>query len=166
MTQLTSDRTSRYNAKDAVATIRSSEGFMHEVWNGPYKETYYHTMSILDPLMYMMIRGVRVNQGELAKMKLKCDGLIGQYQVKLNQADVGGPAMLIVRRDCKSYFYVEKGIPAYTKRSGKGSIVTCDDKALQRLARGTALGKDLKKLASSNGSVNFKSLKVPISISY
>lgn len=144
MTQLTSDRTLRYNAKDAVATIRAAEGFMHEVWNGPYKETYYHTLSILDPLMYMMIRGVRVNMGELEKMKRKCDGLINQYQIKLNEL-CGRTLNANSPTDCKKYFYIEKGIPPYTKRGSKGSTVTCDDKALQRLARGTTARKGFEE---------------------
>ncbi|KKL23555.1 hypothetical protein LCGC14_2424220, partial [marine sediment metagenome] len=48
-------------------------------------------------------------------------------------------------KDCQVYFYVEKKIPPYTKWNPKtkNSTITCDDKALQRIFRGTSARKGL-----------------------
>ncbi|KKM05053.1 hypothetical protein LCGC14_1757970, partial [marine sediment metagenome] len=45
----------------------------------------------------------------------------------------------------KQYFYIEKNIPPYTKfvKASQKSIITTDDKTLQRIARGTSARKGL-----------------------
>ena len=144
LTLLTSDKTLRYNAKDCVATLQvHNRGCVQEL-TPEYEETYKHTMSLYDPLMYMMIRGIAIDLDALAKMKTKVGGLLIQYQDELN-ALCGRYLNPNSSEDCKKYFYVEKGIPPYTKRGKKGSTVTCDDKALQRLARGTSNRAGLKE---------------------
>lgn len=138
MSYLTDDTMLRYNAKDAVGTLVIANKVMPELIPD-YRDTYDHTISMFRPLIYMMLRGVRVDQNELAKMKVKIDAAITDYQVKLNNL-CGRPLNANSSKDCQKYFYDEKGVPPYKKYNKKTdtSAVTLDDKALQRLARGTA----------------------------
>jgi len=136
--QLTSDKELLYNAKDSAATLRIASELLPEIEKGGYTDTYRHTIELIQPLIYMMIRGVKVDQIKLQEMKTKCEGLIAQYQKKLNEL-CGRVINPNSPDDCQRYFYGEKGIKPYTKRNAKGgSSVTVDDKALQRLARDTA----------------------------
>jgi len=145
VTYLTNDKMLRYNAKDAVATLVIANKVMPEL-SPDYRDTYDHTMSMIRPLTYMMLRGVRVDQAELAKMKVKVDGLLTQYQVKLNQL-CGRPLNANSSKDCQKYFYDEKGVAPYKKYNKKTqtSAVTLDDKALQRLSRTTAQRKGFEE---------------------
>lgn len=143
---LTSDKELRYNAKDAWGTLAIAEKVMPETYQEGYGDTYEHTVSLYEPLTYMMMRGVKVDQDELARMKVKVDGLIGQYQVRLDTL-CGHHLNANSNDKCKAYFYQEKGVPPYTKyiKKTKKTVVTCDDKALQRLSRPTSTRKGFEE---------------------
>jgi DNA polymerase-1 len=139
MSYTTSDSMLKYNAKDAVGTLQIANKVVPEIISEGYEDTYNHTLSLLRPLMYMMIRGVKVDLAELAKMKVKVDATIIQHQERLNTI-AGKPLNVNSAKDLKQYFYSDKGVKPYTKynkASGKSSE-TVDDKALQRLARPTS----------------------------
>jgi DNA polymerase-1 len=143
---LTSDQTLRYNAKDAAATLIIADCIMPEIKSTGYLDTYEHTISLFRPLIYMMIRGVKINQAELEKMKVKVDEAIIQYQSKLNTL-CGYNLNANSHDQVKEYFYEKKGVPPYKKYDKKSqkSIITVDDKALQRLARGTSNRKGFEE---------------------
>lgn len=134
----TSDQELLYNAKDAVATRLIYDAVSHEVASQGYQDTFDHTVSLFGPLQYMMIRGVKVDHDALQELKKKCEVQIIKYQEELNSI-AGRPLGVNSSKDLIRYFYGEKGVAPYTKRNGKGgSSVTVDDKALQRLAKGTS----------------------------
>lgn len=133
-----SNNTLYYNAKDAAATKIIYDGVSADLKQLGSEATYRHTLALFAPLSYMMIRGIKVDHEALQELKKKCEVQIDEYQLKLNSI-CGRHLKFGSSPDCARYFYGEKGIAPYTKRNSKGgSSITCDDKALQRLAKGTS----------------------------
>lgn len=141
----TSDQELLYNAKDAAATRLIYDAVNHEVSTQGYQDTFEHTVALFGPLQYMMIRGVKVDHEALQQLKTKCEIDIATFQKELNET-AGRPLNPNSSKDLIRYFYGEKGVAPYTKKNGKGgSSVTCDDKALQRLAKGTSARAGFKE---------------------
>lgn len=145
MTYRTSDEMLTYNALDCAVTWQCADGFFDEIDNG-FRDTYDHTISLYDPLMYMMTRGIKVDHERLKDMHKKILVEIATLEKEITQrcgrwVNPGSP------KQCKEYFYIEKGIPPYTKytKSTGKSTITLDDKALQRIARGTSARKGLRE---------------------
>jgi len=148
---ITSEQTLRYNAKDCFITYECAEEYMNELDISSFKdmpnfrETYDHTIELFGPCMYMMSRGIKVNREtlsleskrvgeEMDKLAIEIDAICGRH---LNP---NSP------KDMQTYFYIEKSIPPYMKKNSNGdSVPTCDDKALQRIARGTASRRGLRE---------------------
>lgn len=122
-----------YNALDAVCTLECRNGFWHEVEEG-YRTAYDLTVRLFEPLMFMQMRGLRVNQEALSHTR---DEIALEIQRKTEElhALAGRPLNPGSPKEVASYFYVEKGCQPYTNKEGQ---VTTDDSALQRLARPTA----------------------------
>lgn len=131
------DELLRYNALDSAVTFEVAE----KIWNGlddGYQWTYDLTQRIMGPLSYMMYRGILVNTEALATTKEEVEQQIGEKQEQLNQL-VGRCLNPQSPKDCQQYFYGELGITPYTKTNDKGkTVLTTDDKAMQRLAKGTS----------------------------
>lgn len=140
-----SNDTLYYNAKDAAATRIIYDGVNADLKQLGHTDTYNHTLALFAPLSYMMIRGIKVDHEALQVLKKRCEIQIDEYQIKLN-ALAKRPLKFASPQDCARYFYGEKGIAPYTKRNSKGgSSITCDDKALQRLAKGTSARAPLEE---------------------
>ena len=143
MTLRTSDEMLTYNALDCAVTWQCADSFFHEIEDG-YRSTYDHTIDLYGPLMYMMTRGIKVDHERLKEVKIEVDRQILSLEEQISER-CGRWVNPNSPKDCQTYFYVEKRIPPYTKynrTTGKSSI-TCDDKALQMLARGTSARKGL-----------------------
>lgn len=141
MTYRTSDEMLTYNALDCAMTWQCADAFMNELDDG-FRGTYDHTIDLYGPLMYMMTRGIRVDHERLNATKQKVDKDLNELETQIKER-CGRWVNPLSPKDCCTYFYIEKGIPPYTKyvkASGKSSI-TCDDKALQRIFRGTSARK-------------------------
>lgn len=133
-----------YNGYDVANTLQCKE----EIWKvtKDSDNTYDFTMRLLNPLMYMMTRGVKVDFAKLAVLRKSLNEQIELKQKRLNEL-CGRELNVNSPKDCQTYFYVEKGItPYYNSRRVGGTYkrsVTTDDKAMQRVARGTAARKGL-----------------------
>lgn len=126
-----------YNGYDVINTLDAWDNSVH-LMDEDYKYTYDFTMKLYEPLMFMMTRGVRVDFDQLNKVKEDVQDRTRQKQAELNEL-AGRELNANSPKQLREYFYVEKGIKPYTKRNAKGeSSITLDDKALQRIARGTA----------------------------
>ena len=159
MTYRTSQEMLTYNALDCAMTWEVADAFMHELDDG-YRGTYNHTIDMYNPLMYMMMRGIRVDHERLKLTKERVDKELADIEVKIIER-CGRWVNPNSPKDCCTYFYVEKGIPAYTKynkKTGKSSI-TCDDKSLQRIYRGTAARKGLYEAKLMQNYRGLKKLK-------
>jgi DNA polymerase I-like protein with 3'-5' exonuclease and polymerase domains len=141
MTTQTSNEMLTYNALDCAVTWQCADGFFHEIDDG-YQETYDHTIDLYNPLMYMMSRGIRVDHNRLKETRSKIEQKLVEIEKDITER-CGRWVNPNSPKEVANYFYVEKGISPYTKynkKTGK-SAVTTDDKALQRIAKGTAARK-------------------------
>lgn len=131
----------RYNAKDAACTLECARPIFKELADTGYQQTYDFTVRMFRPLIAMMTRGMKVNRAALDVTRVEITKKIDETQIELNKL-CGRPLNVNSPKDCQQYFYIEKGIPPYFKTVTDGGVsekrITTDDKAMQRLAKGTA----------------------------
>ena len=123
----------RYNCKDSATTL--------EIWNALEPDlmadesalaTYIATFQNLDPALYMMTKGTRIDIARLKEEKEKARTELEEKREQLNEmTKVGLNAQS--PKQCTQYFYGLKGIKPYLNR--KTGNPTCDDKALARIIR-------------------------------
>ncbi|NNK80034.1 MAG: hypothetical protein HKO93_00930 [Flavobacteriales bacterium] len=128
-----------YNALDSAITFQVMEGFWKEINGGGYDIQYGRTIELLDPLMYMMTRGIRIDHERLKVVAKETLELTAEKQAKLNSM-AGRELNVASAPQMMNYFYYERDISPYKNSKGKP---TCDDKALTRLARGTSSRKPI-----------------------
>lgn len=124
-----------YNAIDSAATLAVHDAIWPELEKGGYLPTYQFTARLFEPLLYIQQKGIRVDQDRLQTKQKELNTEIEEKQHELNEA-CGRELNVNSPKDCITYFYIERDIPPYTNR--KTGKPTCDDIALQRLAKGTA----------------------------
>lgn len=129
----------RYNALDAACTKQCHDSFWPDLSQG-FEPAYQMTIDLLDPLIFMQTRGIKINLESLQETKLDILRTAGEKQEELNKL-CGRELNVNSPKDCQTYFYVELGIPPYYN---DGSV-TVDDTALQRLTRGTAKRPGLRQ---------------------
>lgn len=120
-----------YNAKDAACAFECWEVLEGELKNG-YEKTYWETIELFEPLLYMMTRGISVDLGGLENAKRRVEKELAECEQKLAEVadyefNPGSP------KQCQEYFYGHKGIKPYISR--KTSRPTTDDKAMSRIWR-------------------------------
>lgn len=121
-----------YNAKDSAVAFEIWDALEPLLKSGGYWDTYQETIEILPVLMYMMLRGMKVDRERLEKTKKEVATAIEEKRKKLAEAsdyefNHASP------KQCIEYFYIHKSIKPYVSRiTGKPS---CDDKALSRIWR-------------------------------
>ncbi|MGH9858200.1 MAG: DNA polymerase, partial [Acidobacteriota bacterium] len=139
---IVSNETLRYNAIDAYVTEECRESFWKDLRdeknNIDFLPTYDHTIALLEPLMYMMTRGIRVDHDELNKTRHRITSELQTTLMEIEKA-CGRSVNPLSSKEVQAYFYIEKGVKPYYKKNTKGeSAITTDDNALQRIARGTS----------------------------
>lgn len=129
----------RYNALDSACTLEIHDAIWPELNNGFYP-AYDLTVGLLDPLMFMMTRGIAIDLDAMELTKQEITETIHAKQIELNEL-CGRELNVNSSKDCQKYFYVELGITPYYN----DGAITVDDKALQRLSRGTAKRAGLRQ---------------------
>jgi DNA polymerase-1 len=122
----------RYNALDACCTLEIHNSIWDDLNEG-YHPANDMTIALLDPLIFMMSRGIAIEHEALEITKNDITRSINEKQAELD-ALCGRPLNVNSPKDCQRYFYIELGITPYYNQGR----VTVDDSALQRLCRGTA----------------------------
>lgn len=124
----------RYNAKDSLVTKISFGPLVEELDKRDpcWRWTYENTMSMLQPCLFLMSRGVKLDLERLKTVKEEV-----AYELKWKEEELdevaeepfnpGSP------KQCIAYFYSVKELRPYTNR--KTGRPTCDDKALSRIVR-------------------------------
>lgn len=130
----------RYNCLDAATMLEIHNEIWPDQVSGGYQPTYDLTIGLLDPVMFLMTKGIAVDLEAMELTKQEISSSITTKQLELNtlcgrEVNVNSP------KDMQRYFYIELGIPPYYN---EGSI-TVDDTALQRLARPTAKRAGLRQ---------------------
>ena len=120
----------RYNALDGLATAAAHPGQMDMVRKQGNEATYDRQRSIIEPLTYMMERGIKC---DVEGMRAESDAMVARFDELQEELNVIAGRVVNPNspKQLQQYFYVEKGIKPYTK---KGKITT-DETAMKRLAR-------------------------------
>src|SRR5574337_420865 len=130
----------RYNALDSACTLE----IHNKIWDdlgGEFAPAYQMTIDLFPVLMFMQTKGVRVSHDLLDQTKADVLRSAKEKQEELNKL-CGHSLNVNSSKQCVQYFYIEKGIPPYF---GKGKSPTVDDKALQRMVRGTIKNPGLRE---------------------
>lgn len=128
-----------YSCLDSACTLECHNAFWPDLFPD-FEPAYQMTIDILEPLMFMQTRGIKINRTALEATRAEILKLAAEKQENLNQL-CGRDLNVNSPKDCQTYFYVELGIPPYYN---EGSV-TVDDLALQRLSRGTAKRPGLRQ---------------------
>lgn len=128
-----------YAALDATNTLEIHNGFWKDL--GKFQTAVDLTMRLFPVLMFMQTRGIKVNKSALASTKVDVQDEIKIKQEELNLL-CGRPLNVNSSQDCQKYFYNELRIKPYLNKEGNPTV---DDKALQRLVRGTAARGGLRQ---------------------
>jgi DNA polymerase-1 len=130
----------RYNALDSACMVQIHDAIWPEL-QSDFQTTYDMTIDLMEVLTFMQTRGMRVSHDLLNQTKKDVLASTAVKQEELNKL-VGRELNVNSSKDCATYFYIELGIPPY---KGKTGAITCDDLAMQRLARGTAQRPGLRQ---------------------
>jgi len=129
-----------YNAKDSAVCIEADEPISLELKKFKNTETYEFNQRLFRPLLYMVARGILVDESALAEHRKEARVTRDELQERLNK--LAGFALNVSSPlQCKKFFYDTLGYAAQTKKTKdpktgqrKESIST-DDKAMKRLIR-------------------------------
>ena len=124
-----SDTFWRYNGMDGISAFRVWNALQDDLDNG-YRQTYDETIDIFDCLLYMYVKGIKIDlellkgvkEDVVAKLDIKYKELKDTAEVDFNP---------LSPKQCQEYFYGTLGYKAYTNR--KTGKPTTDDKAMARL---------------------------------
>lgn len=121
-----------YNAKDSAVVYEAFPAIRSDLSQLSNESTYERQRSLIEPLMYMQERGLRVDSAGMQAESTRLGEKIAEASNLLN--DIAGQALNSASpKQLMDYFYVRKGIKPYIKRGTGG--VTVDEKALKRIAR-------------------------------
>jgi uracil-DNA glycosylase len=119
----------RYCGKDAAVALEAWDALAVEMTERGYWPTYRMTADLAQPLMYMTVRGVRVDRARLAETNERVGVELAKLKARLAEiADINP----LSPPQCMKYFYETKGITPYLNKDGKP---TSDDKAMSRIYR-------------------------------
>lgn len=120
----------QYSCKDAITTWIGWHDIEQELTDRSFWDMYWYTIRKYNPLLFMMLRGYKVDREELDKTRKEIGKELEAAIKRLDEiADY--PFSATSPKQCKEYFYTHKRIKPYTSRSTGAE--TTDDKAMQRL---------------------------------
>jgi len=120
-----------YNALDSIVCADAHPKQVEDLKRQGNLETYERQRKIIEPLVYMMERGIRVDVEEMKKKGTEYGRLIEERTAELQRL-CGFDINPNSPKQLANYFYGQRGLQTYRKRGGG---VTTDDNALKRLAR-------------------------------
>jgi len=120
-----------YNALDSIVCAEAHPKQVVDLQRQGNLETYERQRKIIEPLVYMMERGIRTDVEGMKKKGKEYERRIKETTNELRNI-VGFDINPNSPKQLANYFYGTRGLPAYRKRGGG---VTTDDDALKRLVR-------------------------------
>src|SRR6266478_2410841 len=102
----------RYNCLDAATMMEIHDEIWPDLVTGGYQPTYDLTIDLLDPVMFLMTKGIAVDLEAMELTKQEISESIRTKQLELNglcgrEVNVNSP------KDMQRYFYIELAIPPY-----------------------------------------------------
>jgi len=129
------DRFQQYNAKDSISLHEAYPPLYYDLQQRNNLEVYSRTMTMIEPLIFMMERGIRMDVEGLAVRSKKANEEIEALDEQIKEVTgVSNPGS---RDQLKDYFYNQLRIKPYYKRAKKGEAKsknpTLDEKTLIRI---------------------------------
>ena len=121
-----------YNAKDSAVAFEIWDEMKVLLERDGYTKTYEDTVDLFPVLIYMMLRGVKVDGARLEETKIAVADKIKEKEAELIEVS-DYPFNIASPKQCQEYFYIHKGFKPYLNR--KTGRPTTDDKAMSRLFR-------------------------------
>ena len=129
-----------YNAKDSAICFEANDPITLELNKFGNVETYEFNQRLFRPLLYMMARGILIDEAALAEHRREARETRDRLQAKLNELcgfalNVSSPVQ------CKKFFYDIKKYKPQTKKTKDSKTgqrkesISADDKAMKRLIR-------------------------------
>jgi uracil-DNA glycosylase family 4 len=142
-----------YNAKDSAVCMEAYPKQILDLGKMGNLDTYIRQVSLIEPLMYMQARGIKVDMPRLERMKQIADRKVTTITRQLQEL-VGYDINPNSPKQLAALFYVQKGLTPYINRKTGG--VSTDDDALKRLVRKgvkeAALVRDIRKWSKLKGT--------------
>jgi len=129
-----------YNAKDSVVCFEADIPITRELEKFKNTETYEFNRKLLRPILYMMARGILVNEAALAEHRSEARKTRDELQTRLN-SKAGFALNVSSPLQCKKFFYETLGYKPQTKKTKdpktglRKETISTDDKAMKRLVR-------------------------------
>ena len=121
-----------YNCLDGATTMKVWHTIAPDIIKQGYEPAYRQTIDLLPALVYMMNRGIKINTEGMKDVHKEVDELIHEKKAQLTEI-CGYELNVNSPKECQKYFYIILGLPPY--KHPKTGAMTCDDKALVRIAR-------------------------------
>lgn len=135
-----------YNAMDAVIPVEAIPKQLQVLRKQQNAETYERQRRLIEPLIYMSERGIKVDVQGMMDYKDQQQQELDQLAEKLN-AEVGREINYNSTKQLKEFFYEELGIKPYKKRNAKGQYnVSVDVDALKRIYRQNSKGSEAARI--------------------
>lgn len=129
-----------YNGLDSVTCVEAFPKIINDVIKLDNLPAYERQLSIIQPCVYMMERGIAVNmqglRAERTSMEMEVKGMRERLAELAPGLNPQSPKQL------QEFFYIKKGFPIYKNKEGRASM---DATALKRIAR--QKGKDGAEVA-------------------
>jgi len=124
-----------YNGMDAIVPVEAIPKQLQVLKKQENLETYERQRKLIEPLIYMSERGIKVDVQGMLNYKAEQSLELEKLAEELNE-EVGHEINYNSPQQVMDYFYKELNIKAYRKRNTKGKYVeTSDVDALKRIAR-------------------------------
>lgn len=125
----------RYNDLDSISCTDAFPKQTRDLERQGNLATYERQRRLIEPLAYMMERGIKVDVAGMYKAKEDTETKSGELKEKLNEV-VGYPLNANSSKELIEHFYIRKGHKPYKKRRSDGKYtITTDETAMKRLAR-------------------------------
>ena len=120
-----------YNAKDSIVLMEIFPRQLRELQAQGNLETYIHQVALIEPLLYLSERGLRMKQSAMKEASLDFEAELIALQNDLN--DITGDTFTQNHhKKLKEWFYGTKKAKVYVNKKGNPST---DEGALKRLVR-------------------------------
>ena len=128
-----------YNAKDSAVLMEADPPLSEELVKFGNAETYEFCRRLMEPLLYMAARGIKVNKAKLEAHKIEAQEAQRKAQAALDEI-CGFSLNVASTKQCQDYFYNIKKYKPITalkkdpKTGERSSKITTDNKAMKKLA--------------------------------
>jgi uracil-DNA glycosylase len=148
--KITWEKFQEYCGRDAAVTLECWDVLAEEMETGGYWQTYEMTVGLKDPLAYMTIRGLKIDNIGLEQTKLNIEAKLLE---KIEELQVVADYEFnpLSSQQCAKYLYEHCKNDPY--RNAAGGVST-DDKALSRLVRKEARGYREAKIIQEIRALN------------